>query len=148
MIRPCERSEANQPMLDRICLGAHAPRNDALPPLRHGDHVIGVTDGALQHGILEFIFEAVGWADAALGGKSSAKHRAAVRKLTALKAAPDQFVDRQDRVQRALLVQLALAFDQAYERRIILSQWSMTCSSSQSVDAIGLSHICLETVTE
>src|SRR5262249_35518157 len=78
-----------------------------LSPHRHGAHVIGVADPALAHGVFEFIFEAVGGTDAALGGKGAAEHGAAIRKLAVRKAAFDQFVDGQDRIQRSFLVQLA-----------------------------------------
>jgi len=78
---------------------------------RQHNHIISVADCSLQHGIFEFAFEAVGGADAAFGGKRTAEHRAAVGHFAAGKAAPDQFIDRQDRVKRALLIQLAPAAD-------------------------------------
>src|SRR6267142_6077795 len=80
-------------------------------PNRQRNHVIRVTNGPLQHRVLQLVFKAVGGTDAALGGEGAAEHRAAVRQSAVLEAALDQFVDREHRIERALLVKLALAVD-------------------------------------
>src|SRR4051812_19380790 len=66
---------------------------------RQRDHVIAMTDGALEHGVLEFELEAAGRADAALGGESSAEHRAAVRQARFAKAAPNELRHREHAVE-------------------------------------------------
>src|SRR5262249_36594010 len=76
------------------------------------NHIVGVTDRPLQHGIIELELETAGWPDAALGGKGAAEHGAAVRQAPTVEAAPDQLVDRQHGLQRPLLVQLALTPEQ------------------------------------
>src|SRR5712672_3044618 len=55
-----------------------------LPPHRQHYHVVGVAEAALQHGILQLIFEPAGGTDAALGGKGAAEHRATVRQPLAV----------------------------------------------------------------
>src|SRR5262249_28309070 len=64
-----------------------------------------------EHGILELEIEAVRGADAALGGEGAAEHGAAVGELPAFKTARDEVGDREHRIERALLVEHALALD-------------------------------------
>ena len=45
---------------------------------RQLNHIIGMPDAALEHGVFELEFKPAGWADAALGRKGAAEHRAAI----------------------------------------------------------------------
>src|ERR1700690_2902079 len=72
---------------------------------RQFDHVIAMANAALEHGVFEFEPESARRADAADGRESAAEHRAAIREWLAPKTAPDQPLDRQHMVERALLVQ-------------------------------------------
>src|SRR5260370_16151381 len=53
------------------------PRPMKLAQHRHLDHVIGIANVALEHGVLEFKVEAARRAAAAPGRQSTAEHRAA-----------------------------------------------------------------------
>src|ERR1700733_12233277 len=78
---------------------------------RQFDHVIAVPNAALEHGVFEFELESARRADAADGGEGAAEHGAAIRKSLAPKTTPDQFLDRQHVIERAFLVEQALAAD-------------------------------------
>src|ERR1700704_6174489 len=68
-------------------------------------------NAALQHGVLEFEFKAAGGADTTLGRKSAAEHGATIRQSLNPEAALNQFCDREHGIERAFLVQHALAAD-------------------------------------
>src|SRR5712664_3056051 len=78
----------------------YATRTSA--PHRQRNHIISMPDGALQHGVFEFVFEPSGGTDAALGGEGAAEHRASIRQFATVETASDQAVDRQHGVERAL----------------------------------------------
>src|SRR5665647_1259632 len=69
-----------------------SPRNDGnqLTKHRQRDHIIGMPDAALEHGVLELELETARRSDAALGGKRAAEHDAAVRQSLAAKAARNE----------------------------------------------------------
>src|SRR5260370_41569367 len=91
-----------------------APRNDGggitnSPPHRQLDPFIGMPDGALENRVLKFKLKAARRADAAFGGKRAAEHGAAIREPSTSETAVNEFLHRQHAVERAFLVQLALA---------------------------------------
>ena len=65
--------------------------DDVLAQHRQLDHIVAMSDAALQNWIFELELEPAGGADAAYGRKSAAEHRAAVgeprasRRLTAMR---------------------------------------------------------------
>src|SRR5665811_1688198 len=75
----------------------------SLAQHRQHDHIIAVADAALEDGIFELVFEAAGRADAALGGKSAAEHRATVGQSLAAKAALNEVRYRQHMIERTFL---------------------------------------------
>src|SRR5271169_5006529 len=68
-------------------------------------------DAALENGILKLIFKAAGGPDPALGRKGAAKHGATIGQFPICETAPNKFLDRQHAVERALLIEDALAAD-------------------------------------
>src|SRR5712664_4204161 len=78
---------------------------------RQLDHIIGVANAALEHGVHELEAEAARRADAALGRKGAAEHGAAVRQPAASKTAVNEFLHRKKVIERAFLVQYTRAAD-------------------------------------
>src|SRR5882724_10595104 len=92
-------------------MSALAMTREPLSPHRHLDHVISMMDAALENGVLKFELKAAGGPDSALCREGAAEHGAAIRQFSPFEAPRDQFRNRQHGIQRALLVQLALAAD-------------------------------------
>src|SRR6202790_4676158 len=85
--------------------------DDVSAQHRQLGHIIAMANAALENGALEFNLEAARRADAALGREGAAEHGAAVRKTAAAETAVNQFLHRQQVVERAFLVQHPRAAD-------------------------------------